>query len=327
MTDFRMAIYDDYGDADVIRIVSQAELPVPNKGEVRLRVHASSVNPKDTIVRKGRFKHLTGEPFPHRMGYDFAATIDAVTNDQEGFEVGERVYGFLNNWAGGAFADYVIAKVNEIAKAPHGCSAQIAAVVPLASQTALQALRDVGSLRKGQSILINGASGGVGYFAVQIAKTLGAVVTAVASDSNEKLCRDGGADNFLCYDTLDFEKKDIGKYDLVFDVFGNRSLSEVSQALTENGIYITTVPNPETFADIGATQGDSGKRARMIVVESRTDDLAWIAQQLEQREIQVEIDRTYPLEQLVEAHRHVETKHTRGKVCVLISQSSPEEVR
>lgn len=313
----RVVEYDAYGPIDVLML---RELAMPDVGrrQLLIRVKATSINPKDTFVRKGRFRAITGEAFPRRTGYDFAGIIEDVGEEAADFSAGQAVFGMLNGFDGGACADLVVASVDEIAPMPESLSYAESAAIPLAALTALQALRDMGGVGSGASVCVNGASGGVGLFAVQIAKAMGAHVTAIASLSNEELCRKAGADAFVGYTTADGFPASETPYDVVFDVFGNRSLDEARGVMTDAGIYISTVPSSRTMMDAQATTGIHGPKAKLIVVESRSADLALLAAMVAKGQLKPHLDATFPIEAVRDAHRHVEGKHTRGKVVVLV---------
>ena len=318
----RAVEYDAYGAPDVMRVCDVAEPGRPEPGRVSVRVIAASVNPKDTFVRKGRFRALTGERFPRRTGYDFSGAVQAVGQGVDGLSVGQPVFGMLNGWEGGACVEHLIVPADELAAAPSSTPLAHAAAIPLAALTALQALSDIGRLRRGSRALINGASGGVGLFAIQIAKALDAQVTAVASSSNERLCRDAGADAFVDYRMDDPLMDAAGAFNVVFDVFGNRSFGEARSALSTGGVYVSTVPNPQIFADMAATRDNHTTRARLVMVESRRTDLDQLARWADAGALHPVIDSDFDLASAPLAHQRVETKHTRGKVLISVAERS-----
>ena len=315
----RVVEYDAYGAPDVLVIRDVEDDSVMKADEVCVRVAAASVNPKDTFVRKGRFRAVTGEAFPRRTGYDFSGVVEAVASPRCGLSVGQRVFGMLNDWAGGACAEQVIAPALEVAAVSSEAHLAHMAALPLAGMTALQALCDGGGAGPGARVLVNGASGGVGLFSVQIAKALGAEVTAVASTANAALCRDAGADAFVDYQSVDvLETASAGRFDVVFDVFGNRSFEQARRVLSEVGIYVSTVPSPQIFTNMALTPDNCSKRARLVSVHSRRPDLERLAGWITSGDVRPEIDSIFELGAIAEAHRRVETKHTRGKVLVTV---------
>lgn len=319
----RGAMYDRYGAVDVLNIV---DCPDPTMQDLMIEVVASSVNPKDVLVRKGRFKHLAGSRFPKGTGYDFAGIV--IDSQAEDMPVGMPVYGMLNGWEGRTAADRVSCRRQEVAPAPGSLPLVDSAAIPLAGLTALQALRDNASLKPGQSVLINGASGGVGTYAIQIAKALGAEVTSVSSASNESRCRRLGADH-----THDYGRGRLPsgqRYDAVFDVFGNLSRREVSAVLKRTGRHVTTVPSVANVAATALTHL-LRQRTSLVVVRSNHDDLLELSRFVQDGALVPEVQSRYPLTEVAAAHSHVQGKHTQGKVLLvnesIISAGAPDHGR
>ena len=306
----RAVFFDHHGPAEVL---AWREAPAPSLGpkQVLVRVKAASVNPKDTFVRKGRFRRLTGAAFPLPSGYDASGVVEA-SSDQR-FKVGERVFGMLNGWRGGAAAAHVAWPVSELAAAPRSLPLADAAALPLAGLTALQALRDHLRVKSGQAVLINGATGGVGGFAVQIAKAQGAMVTAVCSAGRFDLARELGADAVHNYASGPLP---AARFDGVFDVFGNLSARAVAPVMARGGRYVTTVPSPANLRAALAIW--TRPRTRIVNVCSRAADLRLLADMVDEKRLSVVVDARFPAAQVVEAHRHVERKHTAGKVLLTI---------
>ena len=225
----KAVVFDAFGPADVLR-VADIDRPSPGEGEVLVRVRAAAVNPKDTFVRKGRFAALTGSQFPMRSGFDFAGEV-AGGGEASAFEKGMPVFGMLDGWHGGTCAQYIAVKPHQLSRKPANLSFEEAAALPLVSLTALQALRDEGRIEHGFRVCVNGAAGGVGSMAVQIAKRYGAAVTAVGSAANHAMLEALGADR-----CIDYHKEDIvqggQRFDIFFDVFGNRLFDNVKPILT-----------------------------------------------------------------------------------------------
>jgi NADPH:quinone reductase-like Zn-dependent oxidoreductase len=218
----------------------------------------------------------------------------------------------INDFAGRAYAEYAAVDARQLAKAPSSIELRVAAAVPLASQTALQALRDDAQVKTGQHVLINGASGGVGVFAVQIAKILGAQVTAVCSHRNVELVAELGADRVIDYtktELVDLKER----FDVIFDVFGNYRFDKLEHLLTPRGTYVHTVPSARIVKDVAKTL-IRRKRAKLVIVKSRREQLDWIRQQIDTGSLRVVVDRSFALDDAAEAHRYMETKRARGKV-------------
>ena len=309
----RAVVFDRYGSADVLEIREVAE-PEPGRGEVRIKVKAAALNPKDSFVRKGRFKLLTGSTFPKMLGYDVAGVIDVLGLDVPKEWEGAEVFGMLNGFQGCGVAEHVVATLDEIAKKPADLSFEEAAALSLVSLTALQALRDEGRVKSGSRVLIHGASGGVGVHAIQIARALGAIVTTTSSERNREHCRQLGAQETLDY-SVDGGLSGSGRWDCVFDVFGNLSFAKARSALATRGTFVTTVPGPNVLIDRAASLF-SRKRARLVIVRSNRTDLEVVARFVGSRELRPIVDRVFSLEECAEGQRYIETKRARGKVVI-----------
>ena len=307
--------YDRYGPATVLAL-REAPRPIPGPGEFLVRVRAAALNPKDVIVRSGKFRFLSGRGFPRRVGFDWSGEIAEVGAEVTGVTIGAAYYGMLDGYQGGACAEYLAVRPAECAPKPSRLNHVQAAAAPLAASTALQALRDVARLEPGMRVLVNGASGGVGVFAIQIAKLLGAHVTSTSSAANLDLCRRLGADVALDYRAAD-PLAGPERFDVVFDVFGNRTLRETRRVLSARGVFVTTVPKPRALLDLALTRF-SYPRARLVIVRPRARDLELIAGWLDEGKIVPVVEKVYPLDRVADAEAHVETKHTRGKVVVSI---------
>ena len=306
----------EYGGIEGLRIV-EAPLPEPRRGELLVRVRAIGVNPKDAMVRKGKFAFLTGRP-PTGLGHDFAGEVIKAPA-RSGYAEGDRVFGMINDLSGRAYAEYVRVSPDEMAKMPAQLSFEEAAAIPLAAQTALQALRDLGKLDLGKSgkgsgkrVFIHGASGGVGVFAIQIARALGAEVTASSSAANRGLCLELGAGAHVDYREQPPESiRD--SFDVFFDVFGNQSLKKVSGALAEDGVYINTIPDGRVIKEVARTLL-SRKRAKLVIVRSRAAQLEALSGMVERGQLRSVVAAVLPLSEVHEAHRLIESRRTRGKI-------------
>ena len=306
----RAVVIDQYGGPEMLQSVTVPR-PVPTRGQVLVRTRFVGVNPKDVVVRKGRFQIATGKKFPLIVGHDIAGEVVEAALGADLVE-GDLVYGMINDFAGRAYAEYAAVDVQQLAKAPSSIELRVAAAVPLASQTALQALRDDAQVKTGQHVLINGASGGVGVFAVQIAKILGAQVTAVCSHRNVELVAELGADRVIDYtktELVDLKER----FDVIFDVFGNYRFDKLEHLLTPRGTYVHTVPSARIVKDVAKTL-IRRKRAKLVIVKSRREQLDWIRQQIDTGSLRVVVDRSFALDDAAEAHRYMETKRARGKV-------------
>jgi NADPH:quinone reductase-like Zn-dependent oxidoreductase len=311
-----------YGSPDVIRYEDLPK-PLPADDEVLVRVHAASVNPLDWHYLRGtpymvRMEAGFGKPADPRLGVDFAGTVEAVGKSVTRFKPGDEIFGGKF----GALADYVtVRQERALALKPANMTFEQAASVPIAGITALQALRDKAHVRAGQKVLINGASGGVGTFAVQIAKSLGAEVTGVCSTHNMELVRSIGADHVIDYTHEDFTK-DEQRYDVIVDNVGTHSLSEYRRVLTPKGVYVSvgSISIGNWFAWLEAPLEGMvlshfvSQRFVMILAELNPRDLATLGTLMQSGKLTPVIDRKYTLSEAAEAMRYLEKGHARGKI-------------
>ena len=309
-------IYKKFGSPDVLDWVNEWPDPELTEESVLAKTVAGSINPKDVLLRKGKFsKTLARNPLPRASGLDVAGHVVSVGSKVTGFSVGDPVYGMTNHFAGGVHVELSKFHFSEIQHAPTNISLVAASCVPLAAQTALQAIRDCCGLVSGHRILINGASGGVGHFAVQIGKALGAEIHAVCGPTNIEFVKSLGAD--MIYDYTKQTATCIDdRFDSVFDVFGKYTRASFSRQLKRKGVYVSTVPKPVTFwGEMLAWVGIS-KTNRLVQVKSHSDDLMQLKQWIEAGKVSPHIDKSYMVQDAANAHRHVESKHTVGKVCI-----------
>jgi NADPH:quinone reductase-like Zn-dependent oxidoreductase len=307
-------VIDRYGGPDVLRAATVPR-PLPRRRQVLVRNHFVGVNPKDVMVRKGKFKFATGSRFPRIIGHDIAGEVVAAGPAAD-LKPGDQVFGMINDFTGRAYAEYAAVDVGQLAKVPMGIDLRTAAAVPLAAQTALQALRDQAKIQPGDEVLINGASGGVGVFAVQIARILGARVTAVCSYRNVDMVRSLGAEQVIDYTAHDLEKLDQ-RFDTFFDVFGNYNFARVSPLLAEKGTYVQTIPSSAIIKD-SVSSALGRRRAKLVLVKSSRSQLEWLGDQIDAGHMQVVVDRSFALQDVAAAHRLLETKRVRGKVVLVV---------
>ena len=310
-------VYDKYGSPDVLEL-REAAKPAPNADQVLVRVLAVSVNPADWHSMRGKplFSHATlGWLRPkHRiLGVDIAGKVEAVGSGVTRFKPGDEVYANLLDHGFGGFAEYASVPVDVMALKPANLSFEEAAAVPMAAVTALQGVGHHGAVQPAQSVLINGASGGVGTFAVQIAKSYGAEVTGVTSTRNIDLVRSLGADHVVDYTTTDFTRGGRG-YDLVLDTVGNRSASDLKRALAAGGKAAVT-----GFTSVGKLLGVSlrgGKALAQVQAHVTTKDLELLSELIEAGKVRPQIDRRYPFAEIPAAIAYLEQGRARGKVVV-----------
>jgi NADPH:quinone reductase-like Zn-dependent oxidoreductase len=323
----KAVVHRCYGGPEVLKLEVVAKPPlVDNK--ILVRVHAASANPLDWHYMRGlpylvRVWTGIGVPKHGALGVDFAGTVEAVGAGVKRFKPGDEVYGA----ASGAFAEYVsMPEDGAVTPKPANISFEQAAAVPIAGLTALQALRDVGRVQRGQKVLINGAAGGVGTFAVQIAKSMGAEVTGVCSTRNVPMVRSIGADHVIDYSAEDFTESTL-KYDLIFDTVGNRSMSALRGVMAPKAIAIQIGgrgPQGEQWLwpIVGALEGQayswfvSQSFASFLARQSK-EDLAILGTLMQTGKLTPVIDRRYPLAETSAAIAYLEAGHARGKVVII----------
>ena len=322
-------VYCDYGVANLK--LEEIEKPVPNDDQILVRVRAASVNPYDWHFVEGTpyvIRAIGGvglrKPKDTRLGVDFAGTVEAVGKNVTQFKPGDEVFG----GRGGAFAQYVCPRATRaVALKPTSVSFEDAASVNIAGITALQALRDKGKVQPGQKVLINGASGGVGTFAVQIAKSLGADVTGVCSTRNVDLVKSLGADHVIDYTKEDFTKS-AERYHVMLDNVGNHSLSECRGVLTPNGKYVLIGGGGASDQGFLGGLGKAlwamvfskfvNQQMGMMMADANHNDLTVLADMMQSGKLKPVIDRSYKLEQVPDAIRYLEQGHARGKVVISV---------
>lgn len=318
-------VFDHYGPPEELRLMD-VPAPTPKPDQVLLQVRAASVNAADWhVMRADPFiaRLMCGifKPKCQRLGADVAGVVEAVGSAVTRFKVGDEVFGSLNFNEWGAYAEKVCAREELLVLKPPAISFEAAAAVPLAAQTALQGLRDIVKLRAGEHILINGASGGVGSFAVQIAKALGAEVTAVCSARNVERVRESGADHVIDYGQVDLAKLDQ-RYDVIFAANGNAPLSAYKRLLTPQGRYGGSGGSGKQMAEamlLGPWYSEkNGRKFGWTDMRPKRADLEFLQGLLEAGKLKPVIDRSYPLAQVPQAIAYLEEGHARGKVVITI---------
>lgn len=317
-----------YGSPDVLQL-KELETPTPKDDEVLIKVQAASVNAADWhLLRADPFLIRLGsgllKPKHTILGADIAGRVEAVGKSVTQFQPGDEVFGDISACGWGGFAEYVCAREAALVLKPANLSFEQAAAVPMAAVTALQGLRDKGQIRSGQKVLINGASGGVGTFAVQIAKSFGAEVTAVCSTRKVDMVRSIGADHVIDYTQVDFARNGQ-HYDLILAANGNRSISDYQRALTPKGTYVMTggataqmfqamLLGPWLSRNSNQTMGN-------VLAKPNQQDLAFLKGLLEAGKVVPVIDRRYPLHEVPAALRYLEAGHAQGKVAITVASA------
>jgi NADPH:quinone reductase-like Zn-dependent oxidoreductase len=316
--------YCEYGGPEVLQL-EEVEQPVPNDDQVLVRMRAAALNPYDMHFLHGTpyFMRLsTGlrKPKFTRIGVDFSGVVETVGKNVTGFKPGDAVFGGQQ----GALVEYIVISEQKLVKKPDNISFEQAGAVNIAAKTALQALRDAGKLQPGQKVLINGASGGVGSFAVQIAKHLGAEVTGVSSGRNTELVRSLGADHTIDYTQQDYTQGDT-QYDLIIDNVGNHSLSANRRVLKPNGRYVMVggqkgnwIKPMDRVAAVKIYSMFVHQPMSMMIARASKDDLALLAELMQRGKVTPVIDKRYKLSEAAEAMRHLETGRARGKIVIQV---------
>lgn len=314
-------VYRSYGEPEVLEWVEDWAKPATAAHQVLVRVIAGSVNPKDVLLRKGKFSRtLARTPLPRVSGMDIAGEVVDTGRDIVDLSVGDLIFGMTNTFAGGVHSEYAVFDAGEVAKAPANISPAVAASVPLAAQTALQGLRDLCKLGPDQRVLINGASGGVGHFAVQIAKILGAEVHAVCGSNHLDFVRSLGADAVHNY-TVEPPASIRSTFNAVFDVYGSFTRKDFAEQLGRSGVFVSTVPKPATLGGEFLATIRLDKRRRLVQVKSCRFDLDLIRKWIERKQLNPHVEKIYPITDACDAHRHIEGRHTTGKVVLSIEDA------
>lgn len=302
------------GGREVLKYES-APVPMPGEGELLVRVIGAGVNPVDYKIRNGGFRRVTADQ-PLILGFDIAGVVHAVGPNVTKFKVDDAVFAYTALSRGGAYAEFAIAKESEAAPKPKSLTFIEAAAVPLAALTAWQALVDAGGLTEGQTVLIHGGSGGVGAFAVQIAKARGAKVLATASARNQQFLRELGADVVIDYATQKFEDmaKEAGGVDVVLDTVGGDTQKRSFAALKRGGTLVSIVGAPDQNL-----AKEKGVTAKGILVKPDAAQLAHIGELIDAGKIKVTVSATVPLADVAKAHEMIETGHTRGKIVLKVA--------
>jgi NADPH:quinone reductase-like Zn-dependent oxidoreductase len=325
----KAVLRSEYGPPDVLQL-GEVERPAPNEDQVLIKVLAASINAMDWRMLKADpfFVRLVGmglfRPKDPRLGEDLAGRVEAVGDNCQEFKPGDEVFGHGR----GTFAEYALAREPELAMKPAGKSFVEAATLPVAGLTALQGLRDYGGIQAGQKVLIQGASGGVGMFAVQIAKAFGAEVTAVCSSRNLDMARSIGADHVIDYTKEDFTRRanlsrSGQRYDLILAVNGYHSLSAYQRALSDRGTYVCAGGSmPQVFQAMllgsSMSRKEGKKLVSMGVAKVKQDDLVFLGGLLGAGKIAPVIDQVCPISEIVDAFRYIDEQHPRGKVVITI---------
>jgi len=329
-------IYEQYGTADVVRL-GEVKTPEIKADEVLVRVHATSVTTADWRFRALAFPRLFWLPGrlmlgllrPRNtvLGMDFSGVVEAAGKSVTRFRAGDRVFGAASPFRRGAHAEYVaVQESGAILHKPAGLTDDEAAAIPFGANAALAFLRDFAGVRPGQRVLVVGASGGVGVWAVQLARHFGAEVTGVCSARNVELVRSLGAHHVVDYTSGAFAQNGE-TYDLIFDTVGVTTFAGCKNALSEKGTYLPLNSGLREIVQSILTSRSAGKKVKYAVSQNTREDLEVLVGLIEAGVLKPVVDRVYPMEQIADAHRHVEGRHKRGSVIVAITARRPDKGR
>lgn len=318
----KAVVYERYGSPDVLQL-REIDKPSVADDEVLVKVHAASIQQTDINFRTGTpflARVLAGlfNPKNQILGCDYSGTVEATGKNVDEYSIGDEVYGQLNKRTG-THAEYISVSMKEVSPKPKNLNFVEAASVGVAGTMALQCLRDHGEIQQGQKVLVNGASGGIGTFAVQIAKSYGTEVTGVCSTANLEMVKSIGADHVIDYTKEDFTER-VDEYDIIFDAVRKNTFANCKNALTSKGIYVTTEFGPGIILQMKMNSNPNGKRMVGMLGNIDPADLVILAGLIEAGKIRPVIDRTYPLEEIADAHRYVEKGHAKGKVIMKMDE-------
>ncbi|MGG2066819.1 NAD(P)-dependent alcohol dehydrogenase [Bacillus sp. S14(2024)] len=318
-------VYNKYGSPDVLNL-TEVDKPFPEDNQVLVKIHASSLNYGNLVLLKGepflaRFAFGLLKPKYAIPGGDIAGRVEAVGKNVKQFQPGQEVFGDLSASGWGGFAEYVSVPENALVIKPENITFEEAASVPMAAVTALQGLRDKGKIQAGQKVLINGASGGVGTFAVQIAKSFGAEVTGVCSTRNLEILRSIGADHIIDYTKEDFTEKGQ-KYDLILAVNGHHPITAYKRSLNDNGTFIHVGGSGAQLFQtmtLGSWFSLSGRKKMSTLLQRQNqNDLIYMKELLEAGKVKPVIDKTFKMSEVKEAFKYFEQGHAQGKVVITV---------
>lgn len=312
----KAVVTDKYGTAEVLKY-QEVEITVVKDNEILVQVHASSVNPVDWKIRKGDMKYATGRRPPKILGGDYAGIVVETGKNIKSYKKGDAVWGSVNSLKGGAYAEFVKARQNEIGLKPENLDFIEAASIPVVGLTAYQSLVYKGGIKKGDHIIINGCSGGVGLSGLQIAKAFDCRVTGVCSTKNIELVKKMGADN-----VIDYTKEDIVKnkviYDIFFDTVGNIPFSQAKQALKPNGRYVTPVPGFKIMLSLPVANLAGSRKIKIVFAKLNSIDLNKLKELVVNKKLNPVIEKVFPLDQIRKAHILSETGRVAGKLVLKI---------
>lgn len=311
----KKVVFNQFGETNVLEIV-EASMPMPKENEVLIKVKAVSINPIDWKIRKGEMKLMSGSKFPKGIGIDFAGVVEKIGNGVSNFKVGDDIFGAFDGMKGGALSEYVSIDSKSIWHKPDSINYLQAASIPVVGSAAYMALVEIAKITEGTEVLINGATGGVGMFAIQIAKQKGAKVTSVSNTGGVQYALKWGAD-----DALDYSKTDIKNskklYDVVFDLSGKLSFAEAQKIMKPSSIYINPVPKPIDIITTFFTNLFASQKNKVLLSKPTYQAVSKLIQAVNQG-LLIEVGKTFRFEQVKEAYDYAEKGGYLGKVVIEI---------
>ena len=312
----KKVVYRQYGKVDVLQL-AEVDLPAISEGKVLVKVKAVSINPLDWKITKGELKPMTGFKFPKGVGMVFSGSVERVGSDIQRFKTGDQVFGLVDVFKGGALAEYILVSEDQIALKPSSISFEQAAALPVTGSAALQILDKIPSVGNGSEVLINGATGGIGMFATQIAKSKGAIVTAVVSPVGIELARKYGADIVVDYTRENILQRN-DRYDAVIDLSDKLPFEKAKVLMKSRSIYVNTLPEPMAIIKSFINNLLAGKKFKILFLSPSREYLTELAQRASAG-MEVAIARIYPMTAFKEAYRDVQKSKINGKVVFSVS--------
>lgn len=303
----KKVIYKQFGDESVFELTEQAT-PAPGKGQLLVRVKAVSINPLDWKVYGGEMKLMSGSKFPKSVGIDFAGVVEGT---------GDEVFGLLDAFKGGALAEYLVVKEANVARKPAHLSFEKAAALPVTGLSALQIIDELADIGKNQDVLINGATGGIGLFAIQMAKKRGARVTAVAGSKGIVKAAEWGADTVIDYTKQDILRIDQ-RFDAVIDLSTRMTFKAAKKLMKQKAIFVTTLATPLALLHSLLNNLFAGRKLKVLILKPTVEGLATLAG-LAETDLQVVLDKTYPINEVRKAYREARQGKTIGKSVIVVS--------
>jgi NADPH:quinone reductase-like Zn-dependent oxidoreductase len=312
----RKVIYNAFGDESVLELVEQP-IPTPGKDQLLVKVKAVSINPLDWKVYGGKMKLMSGSKFPKSVGIDFSGVVEIKGGQGTRFKEGDEVFGIMDVFKGGALADYLVVREADLAIKPANLTFEEAAALPVTGLSALQIIDQMAQVGKGDEVLINGATGGIGIFAIQIAKKRGAVVTAVVGTKGVAKAASWGADKVIDYTRQGVQRLNK-KFDVVIDLSTKLSFKTAKTMMKGNGIFITTLPSPQMLIYSFFNNLFSGKKLKILILKPSLEGFETLGN-LAEKDLQIVLDKTYSLSQVRDAYQDSSRGKTFGKSVIRIN--------